>query len=55
MITTKSLPLFSGRAATCIAAQVAAPDEMPTSRPSSAAMRRAMVIASSFFTRTISS
>ena len=31
------LPAFSGRLANCSAAQVAAPEEMPTSRPSVAA------------------
>ena len=41
MITTINLSLVSGRFATCSAAQVAAPDEIPTSRPSSLAMRRA--------------
>ncbi len=55
MITTISLPAFSGRLATCSADQTAAPDEMPTSRPSSLAMRRAMSNASSFLTRTTSS
>ena len=47
MITTISLPAFSGRLATCSAAQAAAPDEMPTSRPSSVARLRAMSNASS--------
>ena len=28
------LPLFSGRLASCVAAYTAAPDEMPTSKPS---------------------
>ena len=39
--TTISLPAFSGRWASSVAACSAAPDEMPTSRPSSAAARRA--------------
>ena len=34
-MTTISLPAFSGRLASSSAAEVAAPDEMPTSRPSS--------------------
>jgi len=36
-MTTISLPEFSGRAASCRAAQIAAPEDMPTSRPSSRA------------------
>ena len=42
-----SLPLFSGRLASSMAASVAAPDEMPTMRPSSVARRRAMAMESS--------
>src|SRR5574340_1495058 len=34
MITTIILPAFSGRLATCMAAQMAAPEEIPTSSPS---------------------
>ena len=33
-VTTIFLPLFSGRAATCAAANAAAPEEIPTRRPS---------------------
>lgn len=43
-MTTTSLPLISGRFATSSAAQTAAPDEMPTSSPSSVASRRAVVL-----------
>src|SRR5664280_1971431 len=50
MTTTISLPAFSGPAATWRAAQMAAPEEMPTSRPSSSAARRARSKASSFST-----
>ena len=55
MITTISLPAFSARRATSTAAQIAAPDEMPTSSPSSFAERRAIAKASSFFTWMTSS
>src|SRR5574340_618777 len=55
MITTIILPVFSGRLATCMAAQMAAPEEIPTSSPSRAAASRAVRKASSFFTRIISS
>ena len=41
MITTIVLPAFSGRLATWSAAASAAPEEMPTSSPSSLAARRA--------------
>ena len=47
---TTSLPAFSGRCATSLAALAAAPDEMPTSRPSSSASRRAYATASSLLT-----
>lgn len=47
---TTSLPSFSGRLATLIAATVAAPDEMPHSKPSSSARRRAMATESSLDT-----
>jgi hypothetical protein len=49
------LPAFSSRWATRNAATTAAPDEMPTSRPSSLARRRAMAIESSPDTWMISS
>ena len=45
-----SLPLFSGRCATSDAAFAAAPDEMPTSRPSSSASLLAYATASSLLT-----
>jgi hypothetical protein len=50
MMTSTSLPLFSGRAATTAAAATAAPDEMPASRPSCVASWRALAIASSELT-----
>ena len=55
MITTISLPALSGRRATWTAAHSAAPEEMPTSSPSSRAAAPRHVEASSFFTRMISS
>src|SRR5690625_423733 len=45
MMTTIGLPSFSLRAASCKAASSAAPEEMPTSRPSSVAARRACLTA----------
>ena len=54
-MTTSSLPALSARLATSTAAHTAAPEEIPTRMPSSLAIRRAIVMASSFFTRTISS
>ncbi|CPU65981.1 Uncharacterised protein [Mycobacteroides abscessus] len=55
MIVTMSLPAFSGRAASCSAAAIAAPDEIPTSRPSSLAARRAYSTAVSALTSMTSS
>ena len=52
---TMSLSLFSGRPATCSAAQTLAPDDMPTRSPSWRAMRRHMAKASSSLTRKNSS
>ena len=49
------LPAFSGRCATCTAAWMLAPDEMPTSSPSSAATRRAIANDCSFVTVITSS
>jgi hypothetical protein len=46
-MNTTVLPSFSGRAAICAAAQSAAPDEMPASRPSVFASSRAAANASS--------
>ena len=54
-MTTMSLPAFSGREPTTIAACSAAPDEMPTGTPSSRATSRALATESSFETVTISS
>ena len=45
-MTTICLPAFSGRRATCRAAQSAAPEEMPTRSPSSRAARCAVSKAS---------
>mmetsp|Transcript_66050 Transcript_66050/g.149075 ORF Transcript_66050/g.149075 Transcript_66050/m.149075 type:complete len:206 (+) Transcript_66050:536-1153(+) len=55
MMHTTRLPLFSGRDPTSSAATTAAPEEMPTSNPSSVASRRAMAMASSDDTLTMSS
>lgn len=44
------LPAFSGLAATCCAAKAAAPDEMPTNRPSLLANSRLVRMASSLST-----
>ena len=55
MMLTISLPSFSGRAATCSAAQVMEPDEIPAKIASSRASRRAVPMASSLVTVTISS
>jgi len=49
------LPLFSGLRASCVAAQAAAPEDMPTSSPSAFAILRPVSNASSFFTGIISS
>jgi hypothetical protein len=49
------LPAFSAREATCSAAQVIEPLEMPAKMASSRARRRAVAIASSLLTRTTSS
>ena len=49
-MTAISLPLFSGREAIRLAAVVAAPHEIPTSRPSSSANLLAMAIDSSLDT-----
>mmetsp|Transcript_58924 Transcript_58924/g.161619 ORF Transcript_58924/g.161619 Transcript_58924/m.161619 type:complete len:207 (+) Transcript_58924:427-1047(+) len=47
MMHTIVLPLFSGRAASCLAAHTDAPDEMPHIKPSVVASSRAVAIASS--------
>mmetsp|Transcript_6942 Transcript_6942/g.21996 ORF Transcript_6942/g.21996 Transcript_6942/m.21996 type:complete len:247 (-) Transcript_6942:327-1067(-) len=47
MMQTMFLPLFSGRAASCLAAHTDAPDEIPHMSPSRAASSRAVAIASS--------
>ncbi len=53
--TTITLPLFSGLAASSLAAQIAAPEDIPTRSPASRAMLRPVSKASSFFTVIISS
>src|SRR5690606_32787293 len=54
-MTTICLPAISGRAPTSSAAASAAPEEIPTGMPSSAATRRAVANAVSLPMRTISS
>ena len=54
-IATIVFPLFSGFAASCKAAQTAAPEDMPASIPSSRLSLLAVSKASSFVTRIISS
>ena len=54
-MTTMFLPAASGRAATCRAAQTAAPDEMPTRMPSFVPTARAVSIASGNSTSMTSS
>src|SRR6266496_893633 len=54
-MTTISLPAFSGWRATLSAATTAAPEEIPTSRPSSKGKRRAISMASSLVTVMIAS
>ena len=55
MITMIRLPAFSGRFPTCIAANTAAPDDIPQKMPSAVANLRAMAMASSPLICTISS
>mmetsp|Transcript_28868 Transcript_28868/g.60631 ORF Transcript_28868/g.60631 Transcript_28868/m.60631 type:complete len:206 (-) Transcript_28868:456-1073(-) len=55
MMATMRLPFISGRLPTRMAATTAAPEEMPTSTPSSLARRRAMAMASPDSTCTTSS
>ena len=53
--TTISLPLFSGRFASSVAAHTAAPEDIPTSTPSLRAIAAPVLNASSFSTGIISS